>query len=54
MVVPALIRFPAVAPLVDRLGRWLRRPRIARAIEDGSGAALTGPGLALVTGPLSR
>ncbi|BFP56827.1 LysE family translocator [Streptomyces sp. ID03-2B] len=54
VVVLALIWFPAVALLVDRLGRWLRRPRTARAIEGGSGVALTGLGLALVTGPLVR
>lgn len=54
MVALALIWFPAVALLVDRLGRWLRRPRTARAIEGGSGVALTGLGLALVTGPLLR
>ncbi|MFB7298259.1 LysE family translocator [Streptomyces rubiginosohelvolus] len=54
VVVLALIWFPAVALLVDRLGRWLRRPRTARAIEGGSGLALTGLGLALVTGPLLR
>ncbi|MGW4839017.1 LysE family translocator [Streptomyces globisporus] len=54
VVVLALIWFPAVALLVDRLGRWLRRPRTARAIEGGSGVALTGLGLALVTGPLLR
>lgn len=54
VVVLALIWFPAVALLVDRLGRWLRRPRTARAIEGGSGAALTALGLALVTGPLLR
>lgn len=52
VVVLALIWFPVVALLVDRLGRWLRRPRTARAIEGGSGAALTALGLALVTGPL--
>lgn len=52
VVVLALIWFPLVALLVDRLGRWLRRPRTARAIEGGSGAALTALGLALVTGPL--
>lgn len=52
VVVLALIWFPAVALLVDRLGRWLRRPRTARAIEGGSGAALTALGLVLVTGPL--
>ncbi|MFH9266841.1 MULTISPECIES: LysE family translocator [unclassified Streptomyces] len=54
VVVLALIWFPAVALLVDRLGRWLRRPRTARAIEGGSGVALTGLGLALVTGALLR
>lgn len=54
VVVLALIWFPAVALLVDRLGRWLRRPRTARAIEGGSGVALTGLGLALVAGPLLR
>ncbi|MGW0935791.1 LysE family translocator [Streptomyces sp. NPDC002666] len=52
VVLLALIWFPVVALLVDRLGRWLRRPRTARAIEGGSGAALTALGLALVTGPL--
>ncbi|MFE6036681.1 LysE family translocator [Streptomyces sp. NPDC056452] len=52
VVVLALLWFPAVALLVDRLGRWLRRPRTARAIEGGSGAALTALGLVLVTGPL--
>ncbi|MFE9699977.1 LysE family translocator [Streptomyces sp. NPDC006270] len=54
VVALALIWFPAVVLLVDRLGRWLRRPRTARAIEGGSGVALTGLGLALVTGPLLR
>ncbi|MFJ8861474.1 LysE family translocator [Streptomyces sp. NPDC102451] len=52
VVVLALVWFPAVALLVDRLGRWLRRPRAARAIEGGSGTALTALGLVLVTGPL--
>ncbi|MFI6895635.1 LysE family translocator [Streptomyces sp. NPDC050256] len=52
VVLLALIWFPVVALLVDRLGRWLRRPRTARAIEGGSGAALTALGLVLVTGPL--
>ncbi|MFG3429189.1 LysE family translocator [Streptomyces californicus] len=54
VVVLALIWFPAVALLVDRLGRWLRRPRTARVVEGGSGVALTGLGLALVTGQLLR
>ena len=52
VVLLALVWFPAVALLVDRLGRWLRRPRTARAIEGGSGAALTALGLVLVGGPL--
>ncbi|MGW1204720.1 LysE family translocator [Streptomyces cyaneofuscatus] len=52
VVALALVWFSALALLVDRLGRWLRRPRTARAIEGGSGVALTGLGLALVTGPL--
>lgn len=52
VVLLALLWFPAVAFLVDRLGRWLRRPRTARAIESGSGAALTALGLVLVAGPL--
>ncbi|MFF5899789.1 LysE family translocator [Streptomyces argenteolus] len=54
VVLLALVWFPAVALLVDRLGRWLRRPRTARAIEGGSGTALTALGLVLVTGPLLR
>ncbi|MFH9616621.1 LysE family translocator [Streptomyces pratensis] len=52
VVMLALVWFPAVALLVDRLGRWLRRPRTARAIEGGSGSALTALGVVLVTGPL--
>ncbi|WJV50291.1 LysE family translocator [Streptomyces flavofungini] len=48
----ALLWFPAVALLVDRLGRWLREPRAARAIEGGTGAALTALGLALLAEPL--
>ncbi|MBM7442319.1 LysE family translocator [Streptomyces sp. HB132] len=54
VVLLALVWFPAVALLVDRLGRWLRRPRTARVIEGGSGTALTALGLLLVTGPLLR
>ncbi|MFJ6851094.1 LysE family translocator [Streptomyces sp. NPDC091271] len=52
VVLLALVWFPAVALLVDRMGRWLRRPRAARVIEGGSGTALTALGLVLVTGPL--
>ncbi|MFB4426095.1 LysE family translocator [Streptomyces sp. QL37] len=52
VVLLALVWFPAVALLVDRLGRGLRRPRATRVIEGGSGTALTALGLVLVTGPL--
>ncbi|MFC4466717.1 LysE family translocator [Streptomyces xiangluensis] len=48
VVALALIWFPAVALLVDRLGRWLRRPRTARVIEAVTGTALTVLGLGLV------
>ncbi|GHC50595.1 LysE family translocator [Streptomyces flavofungini] len=48
----ALLWFPVVALLVDRLGRWLREPRAARAIEGGTGVALTALGLALLVEPL--
>lgn len=48
VVLFATIWFPAVALLVDRPGRWLRRPRAARAVEGGSSAALTALGPALV------
>ncbi|MFF1695670.1 LysE family translocator [Streptomyces sp. NPDC058257] len=49
IVALALVWFPVVALLVDRLGRWLRRPRTARAIEGGTGVALSVLGLALLT-----
>ncbi|MGW5737737.1 MULTISPECIES: LysE family translocator [Streptomyces] len=49
VVALALVWFPVVALLVDRLGRWLRRPRTARAIEGGTGAALGMLGLVLLT-----
>ncbi|WP_409061314.1 LysE family translocator [Streptomyces sp. SYP-A7185] len=49
VVALALVWFPVVALLVDRLGRWLRRPRTARAIEGGTGAALGVLGLVLLT-----
>ncbi|NGO47992.1 LysE family translocator [Streptomyces ureilyticus] len=52
VVALALIWFPALALLVDRLGRWLRRPRTARAIEAVTGTALTVLGLGLVLEPL--
>jgi threonine/homoserine/homoserine lactone efflux protein len=39
VVLPAPIRFPVVALPVGRLGRWLRRPRTARAVEGASGGA---------------
>ncbi|MGQ4382484.1 LysE family translocator [Streptomyces sp. SAS_270] len=48
VVVLALVWFPAVALLVDRLGRWLRRPRAARAVEAVTGSALTVLGVVLL------
>ncbi|MGW7286366.1 LysE family translocator [Streptomyces sp. NPDC054847] len=48
VVLIALFWFPAVALMVDRLGRWLRRPRTARAVEGVSGGALTTLGAALL------
>ncbi|GGT25694.1 hypothetical protein GCM10010271_31630 [Streptomyces kurssanovii] len=48
VVLLALLWFPAVALLVDRLGRWLRRRRSARAVEGVSGGALTALGTALL------
>ncbi|MCB5908999.1 LysE family translocator [Streptomyces pinistramenti] len=41
VVAMALVWFPAVALLVDRLGNWLRRPRVTRALEATTGALLT-------------
>ncbi|MFJ6834034.1 LysE family translocator [Streptomyces sp. NPDC091209] len=52
VVVLALVWFPAVALLVDRLGRWLREPRAARAVEAVTGGALTVLGLVLLLEPL--
>ncbi|WP_367047404.1 LysE family translocator [Streptomyces sp. Je 1-332] len=48
IVALALVWFPVVALLVDRLGRWLRRPRTARAIEGGTGVALGVLGVVLL------
>ncbi|MEV3857296.1 LysE family translocator [Streptomyces sp. NPDC050095] len=52
VVVLALLWFPAVALLVDRLGRWLRRPRTARAVEAVTGSALVVLALVLLLEPL--
>ncbi len=52
VVVFALLWFPVVALLVDRLGPWLRRPRAARAVEGVTGAALGALGLVLLLEPL--
>ncbi|MHC0428991.1 LysE family translocator [Streptomyces sp. O3] len=49
----AAVWFQAVALLVDRLGRWLRRPRTARAVEGVSGTALAALGLTLLATPLA-
>ncbi|WEO98797.1 LysE family translocator [Streptomyces sp. FXJ1.172] len=48
----AFVWFQAVALLVDRLGRWLRRPRAARGLQAGTGVALTVLGAALLLEPL--
>ncbi|MEV6563770.1 LysE family translocator [Streptomyces kronopolitis] len=48
VVAMALVWFPAVALLVDRLGTWLRRPRVARALEATTGALLTVLGVVLL------
>ncbi|MEI5102441.1 LysE family transporter [Streptomyces sp. PmtG] len=52
VVALALLWFPVVALLVDRLGPWLRAPRTARAIEGATGVALTALALALLVEPL--
>jgi threonine/homoserine/homoserine lactone efflux protein len=52
VVVLALVWFPVVALLVDRLGRWLRGPRALRAVSGVTGSALTVLGLVLVLEPL--
>ncbi|MEU8781311.1 LysE family translocator [Streptomyces sp. NPDC048637] len=41
VVALALVWFPAVALLVDRLGGLLRRPRVTRALEAVTGTLLT-------------
>ncbi|MFJ3307707.1 LysE family translocator [Streptomyces sp. NPDC086549] len=48
----ALAWFQVVALLVDRLGRWLRRPRAARVLQTGTGVALTALGAALLVEPV--
>jgi threonine/homoserine/homoserine lactone efflux protein len=48
----AAVWFQLVALLVERLGRWLRRPRTARTVEGVTGAALTALGLGLLVAPL--
>lgn len=52
VVALALLWFPVVALLVDRLGTWLRRPRTARAIEAVTGVALGVLGLVLLAEPV--
>jgi threonine/homoserine/homoserine lactone efflux protein len=52
VVALALVWFPVVAVLVDRLGRWLRRPRAARAVAAVTGGALTAVGVTLLAEPL--
>jgi threonine/homoserine/homoserine lactone efflux protein len=52
VVVLALVWFPVVALLVDRLGRWLRRPRAARTVGVVTGSTLTALGVLLLAGSL--
>lgn len=54
VVALALVWFPAVALLVDRLGTWLRRPRTTRAVEGVTGGALTALGVTLLAEPLAH
>ncbi|MGP3923374.1 LysE family translocator [Streptomyces sp. 8N616] len=53
VVAIALVWFPAVALLVDRLGGRLRRPRTARGLELVTGAVLAALGLLLLLEPLT-
>ncbi|MFJ4989769.1 LysE family translocator [Streptomyces sp. NPDC088732] len=46
----ALVWFPTVALLVDRLGAWLRRPAVARLVQTASGSMLVVLGAVLLTG----
>lgn len=48
VVAMALVWFLLLALLVDRLGRWLRRPRAARWVTAFTGVALWSRGGALV------
>ncbi|MGV9881620.1 LysE family translocator [Streptomyces sp. NPDC003006] len=52
VVTLALLWFPVVALLVDRLGKWLRGLRAARAVEAVTGTALGALGLVLLLEPL--
>ncbi|MFD9221795.1 LysE family translocator [Streptomyces sp. NPDC060064] len=54
VVVLALLWFPLVALLVDRLGQWLRRPRTTQAVEGVTGGALTALGVTLLAEPLAH
>jgi threonine/homoserine/homoserine lactone efflux protein len=53
VVLLALLWFPLVAVLVDRLGHWLRRPRTARTVQGATGGALAALGLTLLSAPLA-
>lgn len=54
VVALALLWFPLVALLVDRLGQWLRRPGTTRAVEGVTGGALTALGVTLLAEPLAH
>ncbi|MFE5483096.1 LysE family translocator [Streptomyces sp. NPDC056527] len=53
VVLLALLWFPLVAVLVDRLGHWLRRPWTARTVQGVTGGALAALGLTLLSAPLA-
>lgn len=53
VVLLALLWFPLLALLVDRLGRWLRRPRPARTLQGVTGGALAVLGLGLLAAPVA-
>ena len=52
IVLLGLCWFVAVTLLVDRLGHWLRRPRVVHAVDLCTGTVLTGFGTMLLLGRL--
>lgn len=52
VVLLALLWFPLVAVLVDRLGHRLRRPRTARTVQGVTGGMLAALGVTLLVSPV--